>query len=156
MTQPPAPAVAGGTHLADPAATAAFGAAFAGALRAGDVVCLNGPLGAGKTTFVRAAAQALGVTDAPASPTYAIVQRYRGPLPVVHVDLYRTENADELVHLDADDWLPAPDAVVFIEWAERLAAWGVPLPPAWRVSLDVSPVGGRVVAVTPPDRRSAA
>jgi tRNA threonylcarbamoyladenosine biosynthesis protein TsaE len=108
-------------ETASAAETEAHAAAIAQTLGSGDVVLLSGELGAGKTTWVRGAARALGVRGPVTSPTFTIGSRYRGRIPVAHVDLYRLE------HLDAED--PAlladyltPDAVAFVEWPER-AIW---------------------------------
>jgi tRNA threonylcarbamoyladenosine biosynthesis protein TsaE len=106
--------------LGNPAATEAVGAKLARLVRAGDVVTLSGELGAGKTSFARGLLAALGlVGDAP-SPSFAIVQPYAPPdvrLPVLHVDLYRIEQQDDLVELGLDD--VSGEAVLLVEWPER-------------------------------------
>ena len=114
-------------EAADEAATKAIGAALARALRAGDVVGLTGDLGAGKTRFVQGAAVALEVEDPVVSPTFMLVRSYDGHLPVQHVDAYRLSGAAELEDLGLEEVLP-PDAVAFVEWADRVAA---ALPPDW-------------------------
>ena len=85
-------------------------------LRPGDVVAVSGELGSGKTTFVRGACRALGVTAPVTSPTYTIGHRYEGSVPVAHLDLYRFEGVTEA------DWGALEpyfdDAVVFVEWPE--------------------------------------
>ncbi|WP_375393164.1 tRNA (adenosine(37)-N6)-threonylcarbamoyltransferase complex ATPase subunit type 1 TsaE, partial [uncultured Sphingomonas sp.] len=84
--------------LPDPAATEAFGRALAGIVRTGDVVTLSGPLGAGKTSIARGLLAALGLAGEAPSPSFAIVQPYAPPevrLPVLHVDLYRIDDAGE-------------------------------------------------------------
>ena len=88
----------------------------------GDVVVLSGEVGAGKTTFVRAAAHALGVTDRVTSPTYQLARGYEGSkngrrVVVNHMDLYRLEGIEDQDVLELDDYLE-PDAVTFIEWAD--------------------------------------
>ena len=88
----------------------------------GDVVVLSGEVGAGKTTFVRAAALALGVADRVTSPTYQLARRYEGLVDgrrmiVNHMDLYRLEDIEDRDVLELDDYLE-PDAVTFIEWAD--------------------------------------
>jgi tRNA threonylcarbamoyladenosine biosynthesis protein TsaE len=109
------------------AETAAAGAALAPRLRAGAVVHVDGPLGAGKTVFVRGAARALGVDDPVTSPTFTVANLYAGSQgPVAHLDLYRSERlADE----DWADLEPYFDRVraVFVEWP---AAGAGVLPPA--------------------------
>ena len=95
--------------------TERLAAEFAPNLRPGDVVLLEGELGVGKTTFVRGACRALGVTTPVTSPTFTIGQRYPGPVPVSHVDLYRVA---DLEHEDPDllsDYIRA-DAIAFVEW----------------------------------------
>jgi tRNA threonylcarbamoyladenosine biosynthesis protein TsaE len=93
----------------------------AGVLGPGDVVVLSGEVGAGKTTFVRAAALALGVTERVTSPTYQLARGYEGlvdgqPVIVNHMDLYRLEDIEDRDALELDDYLE-PEAVTFIEWA---------------------------------------
>ena len=88
----------------------------------GDVVVLSGEVGAGKTTFVRAAALALGVTERVTSPTYQLARGYEGLVDgqrvvVNHMDLYRLEGIEDRDALELDDYLD-PEAVTFIEWAE--------------------------------------
>jgi tRNA threonylcarbamoyladenosine biosynthesis protein TsaE len=99
-----------------PAETEAIGARLAAELAPGDLVLVEGELGAGKTTLVRGACRALGVTDPVASPTFTIGRRYRsGPVAVSHLDLYRLgPMADEEPGL-LDDYL-TPDAITFVEW----------------------------------------
>jgi tRNA threonylcarbamoyladenosine biosynthesis protein TsaE len=97
------------------AETEALGARLAKSLCAGDVVLVEGELGAGKTTFVRGAARALGVTGPVTSPTFTVGQRYEAPVPVAHLDLYRiTGLADEDPGLLAD--YLGPDTIGFVEW----------------------------------------
>ncbi|WP_033075619.1 tRNA (adenosine(37)-N6)-threonylcarbamoyltransferase complex ATPase subunit type 1 TsaE [Sphingopyxis sp. MWB1] len=105
----------------------AIGAALGAALRAGDVVALSGDLGAGKTTLARAMLKARGLAGEAPSPTFAIVQPYAPPevdLPIAHVDLYRIEDADELIELGLDEYLY--DGALLIEWPERLGEAGWP------------------------------
>ena len=100
----------------------ALAARVAGHLLPGDVVVLKGEVGAGKTTFVRAAARALGVREAVTSPTYQFARGYDGytmgsVVWVNHLDLYRLEGLDVRDALDLDEYLQ-PDSVTFIEWAD--------------------------------------
>ena len=102
-------------HSTGPADTEALAARLAARLRAGDLVVVRGELGAGKTTFVRGAARALGVTEPVTSPTFTIGQRYAGSTPVSHLDLYRlTDPANEEPGL-LDEYL-SPEAIAFVEW----------------------------------------
>jgi tRNA threonylcarbamoyladenosine biosynthesis protein TsaE len=100
--------------------TIAFARAFASELRPGSVVLLVGDLGAGKTTFVRGLALGLGLdADAVSSPTFTLIQEHRGHRPLYHVDLYRLQGA-EIEDLGLEE-LSAGDAIVAIEWAEKLS-----------------------------------
>lgn len=98
----------------------AVGRAVAALARPGEVVALDGELGAGKTQFVRGMAEALGAgPDQVASPTFVLVHEYEGGrLPLVHVDAYRMGGADELVELGFDELRDG--AVVAVEWAARV------------------------------------
>jgi tRNA threonylcarbamoyladenosine biosynthesis protein TsaE len=102
---------------ASPAETEALGADLGRNLRPGDVVLIEGELGAGKTTFVRGACRALGVTAPVTSPTFTIGQRYPAPVPVAHVDLYRVGSLESEEPELLDDYV-GPDTVSFIEWPE--------------------------------------
>ena len=96
-------------------ATEATARAVGALLRPGDVVLISGDVGTGKTTWVRAACDALGVTDPVTSPSFTIGQVYGGPVPVAHVDLFRLEDlSGEDPALLADYLTPA--RVAFIEW----------------------------------------
>lgn len=106
---------------ASPEETEALAALLAARLRPGDVVAVSGELGAGKTTFVRGAARALGVGEPVSSPTYTIGHRYEGPTPVAHLDLYR------LAGIHPEEWgdlEPYFDGTVaFVEWPEHGGDW---------------------------------
>lgn len=100
-----------------PEATELLAAEAASRLRPGDVVLISGDLGAGKTTFVRGAARALGVEEPVTSPTFTIGQRYAGRVAVSHLDLYRLGGLDGEEPGLLDDYL-TPDAISFVEWPE--------------------------------------
>ncbi len=103
--------------LPDLAAMAAYGARIAAGLRAGDVVALEGGLGAGKTTLARAILAALGHEGEVPSPTFTIIETYAAPplrLPVVHADFYRLDHPDELLEIGLDDYREG--AVLIAEW----------------------------------------
>lgn len=109
-------------QTSDPAQTEALAAELAAGLRAGDVVLVEGELGAGKTTFVRGACRALGVDGVVTSPTFTIGQRYPARVPVSHLDLYRVADlGDEDPEL-LDDYL-GPDRIAFVEWPRSAAVW---------------------------------
>lgn len=106
--------------LADPAATEALGASLAALVRAGDVIAFSGPLGAGKTSIARGLLRALGLKGEAPSPSFALVQPYQPPevrLPVLHVDLYRLDDPDEVDELGLNEALS--DSVLMVEWPER-------------------------------------
>lgn len=112
------------TETASPEATEAIAADLARGLAVGDIVLVSGDLGAGKTTFVRGACRALGVTGPVTSPSFTIARRYDGAVPISHLDLYR------LGDLSAED--PAlladelgADRVAFVEWPEVGAPVGL-------------------------------
>jgi tRNA threonylcarbamoyladenosine biosynthesis protein TsaE len=104
------------------AETEAVGERLAAELDAGDVVLVSGELGAGKTTLIRGAARALGVSDPVTSPTFTIGHTYRGRLPVSHLDLYRLADLGQEDPALLDDYL-TPDAVAFIEWPSAAEPW---------------------------------
>lgn len=106
------------------AALAALAATFARELRAGGPVPLllglNGDLGSGKTTWVRAMLRGLGHGGRVPSPTYTLLEQYVfDGLTVVHLDLYRLRGSDELEHLGLRDWLAEPNCWIAVEWPER-------------------------------------
>jgi tRNA threonylcarbamoyladenosine biosynthesis protein TsaE len=116
--------------------TERIAAALAGRVGLGDVVTVAGELGSGKTTFVRGACRALGVTSPVTSPTFTIGHRYDGDVSVSHLDLYRFASVSPAEWGDLEPYFD--DAVVFVEWPE--AGAGV-LPPA-RVEVTLEHAGG--------------
>jgi len=121
------------------AETSAVGRALGTTLRAGDILLLHGPLGAGKTAFVRGVAEGLGCNpDDVSSPTFTIIQEYAGRVPVRHVDLYRLTPV-EVDDLGLEDLLD--DGVVAVEWPERWTR-----APAGAATVRIEPAG-------PTDRR---
>ncbi len=127
--------------LADEAASAAFGARLATLVRPGDVITLTGSLGAGKTSIARGLLAALGLAGEAPSPSFAIVQPYAPPettLPVLHVDLYRIEHADEIMELGLDE--AEYDSLLLVEWPDRAPGWW---PHALALALEFDGDGGR-------------
>jgi tRNA threonylcarbamoyladenosine biosynthesis protein TsaE len=103
----------------DPAATRDLAARLAAAAHPGDLVCLVGDLGAGKTQFAKGFAVGLGIDDVVSSPTFVLMSEYAGRLPMFHLDLYRlADAADALAGGLLDE--RQLDGVALIEWAERL------------------------------------
>ncbi|HYY53125.1 MAG TPA: tRNA (adenosine(37)-N6)-threonylcarbamoyltransferase complex ATPase subunit type 1 TsaE [Myxococcales bacterium] len=106
--------------LKSPAATRALGKKLGAVLQPGDFVALIGELGAGKTLLVKAVAEGAGAEPA-TSPSFALVNRYRGPVLLQHLDLYRVASAGELFSLGFDDLVAEP-AATLCEWADRAQA----------------------------------
>ena len=102
--------------------TEAEGERLGRTLQRGDLLLLVGPLGAGKTTFVRGLARGIGSADAVASPTFVLVRNYRGRVPLAHVDLFRLDRAPELRDLGLEELLD--EGAVVVEWGDRLEAPG--------------------------------
>ncbi len=138
--------------VADVAGLRAAAEALARELRPGDVVALEGGLGAGKTTFVAALVRALGNDAEVSSPTFTFWHRYGGTPPLEHVDLYRIESAAELPELGLEEAF-GPDRIVFVEWPERIPA----LVPdrALRVRISGSGHGPRDIEIVRPAGRGA-
>jgi tRNA threonylcarbamoyladenosine biosynthesis protein TsaE len=109
------------TTTASPAETEALAERLAAHLAAGDVVAVSGELGAGKTTFVRGAARALGVTEPVSSPTFTIGHRYDAPVPVAHLDLYRISGLDPEEWGDLEPYFDG--SIAFVEWPEHGGDW---------------------------------
>jgi tRNA threonylcarbamoyladenosine biosynthesis protein TsaE len=123
--------------------TTAAGERFASRLHAGDVVLLHGDLGAGKTAFVRGLATGLGAPPGDvSSPTFTLVQEYRGRLTLYHVDLYRLQPV-EVGDLGLDE-LSEGNAVVAVEWAER---WTDAPAGAWIVRFAIEGEDERLISV---------
>lgn len=124
----------------------AAGRAFAARLKGGDVVALDGDLGAGKTHFCKGLVAGLGSDDEVTSPTFALVQEYHGGTwPVFHFDWYRLEDAAELQGIGWDDYLDE-EGIVLVEWSEKFPAM---LPPATHVlAFRILPDGVRQITLT--------
>lgn len=101
------------------AQTQAWGAQLAKLLQVGDVVCLVGELGAGKTILTQGIGRGLGVREPIISPTFTLIREYQGRLPLYHVDCYRLSNPQEAWALGLDDYFYG-DGVTVVEWADRI------------------------------------
>ena len=106
--------------------TEALGEMLGRNLVGGEVLALEGTLGSGKTTLIRGLARGLGIrSDEISSPTFVYLHEHRGRIPLIHVDLYRTEKPSDLPDLGVLEYLDGP-SVIAIEWAEKAAGF---LPP---------------------------
>src|SRR5438132_10908372 len=110
-------------------ATFDLGARIGAQLSGGEIILLSGPLGAGKTMLVKGIARAFGINDEDVtSPSFTLVNPHHGRLLLYHIDLYRLEEGASAAHaVDLDEIMTDENAVVIIEWAERLGRY--PLPP---------------------------
>ncbi len=133
--------------LPDLAAMASYGARIAARLKAGDVVALEGGLGAGKTTLARAILTALGHAGEVPSPTFTIIEAYASPpltLPVVHADFYRLESPEELTEIGLDEYRGG--AALLAEWPQNAGGFAHE-PGCLSIALELvgeSGVGGRM------------
>jgi tRNA threonylcarbamoyladenosine biosynthesis protein TsaE len=105
-------------EIATPDAMEALGRRLGGLLQPGDIVLLNGSLGAGKTLLVSGVAQALGVEVQVTSPTFLVVRSYEGLLPLTHADVYRLSSTAEFTDLELVE--AAEDGVLMIEWGDAV------------------------------------
>ena len=99
--------------------TEKFGLFLGENLRPGDVVCLNGDLGAGKTTLTKSIAKGLGIDDYVTSPTFTIVNEYYGKTDLYHIDTYRLDDMVDVDYLGFDEYFYS-DGVTIVEWAEKI------------------------------------
>lgn len=120
----------------DAAATRTLAARLAAVARPGDLLCLVGDLGAGKTQFAKGFAVGLGITDVVSSPTFVLMSEYQGRLPLFHVDLYRLDDAADALAGGLLDERQL-EGVALVEWAERLG----PALPASRLDVVIDGTG---------------
>lgn len=138
----------------DPEETRALGEALGRRLASGDVLCLRGNLGAGKTVLAQGVAAGLGVTEPVSSPTFNLLQQYAGRLPVYHLDAYRVADPDEMIDLGFPELWTA-GGVLLIEWPERIAY----ALPGDRLEVHLQPTNGearRRLTVIPHGERASA
>ncbi len=106
--------------------TEKLAAEIAAQIFGGQIIALDGPVGAGKTTFTKAFAASLGISKTIVSPTYTLLQPYELPTPkngvatLIHIDAYRIESPAELSAIGVDDFLHDNSCVLLIEWAEKI------------------------------------
>lgn len=103
-----------------PEDTANIALEFAKTLVAGDVICMSGDLGVGKTAFVQALARELGIEEYLSSPTFTIVNCYEGKFPLYHFDVYRIADSDEMYEIGYEEYVYG-DGISVIEWAENIS-----------------------------------
>src|SRR6476659_4381742 len=118
-------------------------------LRGGEILLLDGPLGAGKTVFVKGLAAGMDVdADEVTSPSFTLVNPYEGRLPLFHIDLYRLDAGASAAHaVDIDELITNEQAVLVIEWAERLGKY--PLPPCvWQIKIQGDGDSARTIAIS--------
>lgn len=132
-----------------PEETRILGAALAPLLVPGDVIALDGDLGAGKTCFVQGMASALGISQRVTSPTFTLVHEYAGRWPLVHLDVYRLQSFQEVLDLGFEELLD-PSAILVIEWGEAVE----PLLPRRCLAIDLrrapdGPEDDRVITFRP-------
>jgi len=129
--------------------TFALGEKVAATLQPGTFVLLHGDLGAGKTAFVRGMAAGLGANpEDVSSPTFVLIQHYKGRIPLIHVDLYRLESGAAVDDLGLEELVNG--AVVAIEWAERL-----PRKLADSVTVEIEDLGGDARRITFSEKRGS-
>ena len=99
--------------------TIALGKKIGSLLQKGDVIALQGTLGAGKTTITKGIASALGVEETITSPTFCLISEYEGKMPLYHMDVYRLEGSDDFINLGVEDMIYGR-GVSLIEWSEKI------------------------------------
>jgi tRNA threonylcarbamoyladenosine biosynthesis protein TsaE len=135
-----------------PEETVALGRRLGERLEPGHVLALIGPLGAGKTQLTKGLAEGVGAAERVTSPTFKLVNEYRGRIRLYHIDAYRLRGPDDLAALGSDEWFDGDGAAV-VEWADRVAA---ALPPAHlRVHIDITGPASRRMTFAAADPRSA-
>jgi len=127
----------------DAATTRELGARLAAVARAGDLVCLRGDLGAGKTQLAKGFGAGLGVTDTISSPSFILMAEYAGRLPLFHVDLYRLADAADVLTGGLIDERQAA-GVTLVEWPERMES----VLPAARLDISIEGTGEEARAIT--------
>ena len=131
-----------------PEETFRIGEQIGAQLSGGEILLLDGPLGAGKTVLAKGLATALGVDpDEVTSPSFTLVNPYDGRLPVFHIDLYRLdEGAPAAEAVDLEEMLSNEQAVIIIEWAHRLGNYRLPSN-AWRIDINGDGEEARVIRI---------
>jgi tRNA threonylcarbamoyladenosine biosynthesis protein TsaE len=135
------------THNANE--TFALGRQIGAQLTGGEVLFLNGPLGAGKTVFVKGLAAALEIDpEEVTSPSFTLVNPYAGRLPLFHIDLYRLDEGAAAAHaVDLEELLTDARAVIVIEWAERLRNYPL-IASVWRINISGDGEAARTISIS--------
>jgi tRNA threonylcarbamoyladenosine biosynthesis protein TsaE len=131
-----------------PKQTFEFGQEVGARLEGGEILLLSGPLGAGKTLFVKGLCTALGIEEEEVtSPSFTLVNPYKGRLQLYHLDLYRLDEGASAAHaVDLDDLLSDENSVIAIEWAERMGPY--PLPNnVWKIDISGDGEDSRRIAI---------
>ena len=134
----------GCTVTTSPQETEQLGERLGCRLSGGQVVAFTGPMGAGKTVFCTGLARGLGSIDATSSPTFSLVNFYRGRVPFAHFDAWRIEHTDDLEAAGFYDYLDS-GAVVAVEWFENIAGFVSPAPV--RVHIEVLDTNRRAITI---------
>jgi len=140
---------AGEYHTSDAAETFALGKQIGAQLSGGEVLLLNGSLGAGKTVFVKGIAAAFDIDpEEVTSPSFTLVNPYAGRLPLFHIDLYRLDEGPAAAHaVDLEELLTDEHAVIVIEWAERLKNYPLTTD-VWRIDISGDGEAARRILIT--------
>ena len=131
------------------AETFALGQRVGNELSGGEILLLSGPLGAGKTMFVKGLANGLGIdAEEVTSPSFTLVNPYEARLRLYHIDLYRLDEGASAAHaVDLDELLTDEQAVIVIEWAERLGGYHLPAS-VWQITITGDGDEPRKIAIT--------
>ena len=140
---------AGEFHSSSPVETFNLGHQVGARLEGGEILLLSGPLGAGKTLFVKGICSALGIAEEDVtSPSFTLVNPHDGRLRLYHIDLYRLDEGASAAHaVDLDELLIDEQAVIVIEWPERMGPY--PLPDAvWHINISGDGDSPRQISIT--------
>ena len=129
--------------------TAHFARTLAANLRAGDLLLLEGPLGAGKTFFTQALIKSLGVSEQVTSPTFVIVKSYQGALPIHHIDAYRLLDAPDPRQAFDELDIDIEGSLTIVEWGKNFDVTGIAL----HIEIEIGPGQSRTLTLEGPDAR---
>ena len=148
----PAPSPEGQWNSHSPEETFRLGALFGNFLAGGEIILLEGSLGAGKTLFVKGIASSLDIdTEEVTSPSFTLVNPHAGRLMLYHLDLYRLDEGAQAAHaVDLDELLTDERAVICIEWAERMGRYPLPSP-VWSVLIQGDGEEARRISISKSD-----